>query len=171
VVYAHLGQDGDAGLTGSAAATRAQAEFNDLIDVLWNVIGRPGGPPAAVAAIYRAFATLPGVSVQTGITDAAGAPAIGISDDGGYSQILLNPTSYQVIGLQTISNGVNPLLQQYERRLQRIDTLPRAQRAAALKGLRAWKARWPKGPWPPKGAVVSSTAIARAAEVAGPGDV
>jgi hypothetical protein len=171
VVYAHLGQDGDAGLAGSAAAIKAQAEFNDLIDILWNVIGRPGGPPAAVAAVYRAFAALPGVSVQTGITDAVGAPAIGISDDGGYSQILLNPTGYQVIGLQSISTGVNPLVQQFDRSLQRIDKLPRPQRAEALKVLRHWAAKWPRAPWPHKGAVVSSSAIVEAAEVAAPGDV
>jgi hypothetical protein len=102
-VYAHLGMDG-AVQWGGVAANKAQAEFNDVIDVLWNVIGRPGGPPAAVAAIYRALATLPGVSVQTGMTDAAGAPAIGISDDGGRSYYLLSPTSYQFIGSVSPSN-------------------------------------------------------------------
>jgi hypothetical protein len=135
------------------------------------VIGRPGGPPEAVAAVYRAFATLPGVSVQTGMTDAVGAPAIGISDDGGQSYYLLNPASYQFIGSVSLSNGVNPLVQQLDQRLQRMDKLPRARRAEALSRLRAWAARWPRGPWPPKGAVVSSTAIVVAAEVAAPGDV
>jgi hypothetical protein len=34
-----------------------------------------------------------------------GAPAIGISDDGGQIQYVLSPTSYQVIGMQGSSPG------------------------------------------------------------------
>jgi hypothetical protein len=83
--------------------TEAQLEFDYLTRILWNA--HLGGPPAAEAAVYRAMATLPGISVQRGITDATGASAIGVSDDGGYNQLLLSPATYQVIGWRVISNG------------------------------------------------------------------
>jgi hypothetical protein len=177
VIAAHMGpisaMGGDDILIYSPApATQAQAEFAYLTHIMWNTFLGAGCPPAALAPAYQALATIPGVSVQTGITDAVGAPAIGISDDGGYSQILLDPTSYQVIGMRVISTGTNPILQALHNQIERIDKLPRAQRAAALKRLyiRA-RGRGYDGPWPPKGAVVTSTALVQAAEVAAPGDV
>jgi hypothetical protein len=178
VIAAHMGpisgMGGDNILIGSPApATEAQAEFTYLTHIVWNTSnGGPGCPSAGLAAAYRALAALPGVSVQTGITDAVGAEAIGISDDGGYSQLLLSPTSYQVIGARLISTGVNPLLQALRERIERVDKLPSARKAAALKRLEARaRGRGMDGPWPPKGAVVSSTALVQAAEVAAPGDV
>jgi hypothetical protein len=175
-IAAHMGKDGDNAVgpwAGAAPTTQAQAEFDYLSGILWNASAINSGPPAALAATYRAFASLPGVSVQTGTTDAIGAPAIGVSDDGGYTQLLLSPSSYQVIGLRSVSTGTNPALQQLQKHLRRIDKLPRARRAAAIKILRARTAgrRRTNIPWPPKGAVISSTALARAAEVAAPGDV
>ncbi len=88
---------------GGAQTTEAQLEFDYLTRILWNA--HLGGPPAAQAAVYRAMATLPGITVQQGIADAAGVPAIGISDDGGYNQLLLSPVTYQVIGWRVISDG------------------------------------------------------------------
>jgi hypothetical protein len=90
-------------ILGGAQTTEAQLEFDYLTRILWNA--DLGGPPAAEAAVYRAMATLPGITVQQGITDAAGAPAIGISDDGGYNQLLLSPVTYQVTGWRVISDG------------------------------------------------------------------
>jgi len=84
--------------------TGAQLEFDYLTRILWNA--HLAGPPAAQAAVYRAMATLSGITVQQGITDAAGAPAIGISDDADYNQLLLSPVTYQVIGWRVISNGI-----------------------------------------------------------------
>jgi hypothetical protein len=175
VIAAHMGPISDMGsdniLIGSPApATPAQGEFTYLAHIMWNTFLGAGCPPAALAPAYRALATLPGVSVQTGITDAVGAEAIGISDDGGYSQLLLSPASYQVIGARLISTGVSPLVQALRERIERIERLPAAQRAAALKRSETWL-RGMKLPWPPKGAVVSSTALVQAAEVAAPGDV
>jgi hypothetical protein len=83
--------------------TAAQLEFDYLTRILWNA--HLGGPPAAEAAVYRAMAILPGITVQQDIRNAAGAPALGISDDGGYNQILLSPVTYQVIGWRVTSNG------------------------------------------------------------------
>jgi len=56
-------------------------------------------PPSALAAVYRAIATIPGVTVQQGLRDAAGSPAVGVSADGGATELLLNPQTYQVIGI------------------------------------------------------------------------
>jgi hypothetical protein len=90
-------------ILAGAPTTAAQLEFDYLTRILWNA--HLGGPPTAQAAVYRAMATLPRITVQQGITDAAGARAIGISDDGGYNQLLLSPVTYQVIGWRVISNG------------------------------------------------------------------
>jgi len=92
------------GVTGAAHPTEAQLEFEYLTRILWNA--RLGGPPAALAAVYRAMAILPGISVQRGTTDAAGARAIGITDDGGYNQLLLSPATYQVVGWRWFSDGI-----------------------------------------------------------------
>jgi hypothetical protein len=146
--------------------TRAQTEFAYLTHIMWNTFLGAGCPPAVLGAPYRALATLPGISVQTGISDAAGAPAIGISDDGGYGELLLSPTSYQVIGLRVTSTGVNPLVQRLG---QRIDTLSGARRAAAVRLLRTLRRLYAR--WPAKGEVVTSTALVRAVEVAAAGDV
>jgi hypothetical protein len=126
---------------GGKPTTQARAEFNYLTWLMWNAQSGIGGPPSGDSAAYSALAALPGISVQEGITDAAGAPAIGVSADGGYNQLLLSPTTYQVIGLRSISTGVAP----DRRRPSRI-------------------------PYPPKGAVILSTAFTQVTEVPAPGD-
>ena len=102
-----------------------------------------GGPPAAEAAAYRALAALLGISVQQDITDAAGNPAIGIFDDGGYSQLLIDPASYQVACLRWVSTGTGPV--------EKVS--PKGGAGKVL----------------PKGTVIESLAYARVAEVAAPG--
>jgi hypothetical protein len=89
-----------------AAHTRAEKEFAYLLELLWN--GVDATPPAAEAAVYRAMSTIPGVSTQAGITDVAGRPAIGVSANGGYTQLLLDPQTYEVIGLRGTSTGTTP---------------------------------------------------------------
>ncbi|MGH3210473.1 MAG: CU044_5270 family protein [Trebonia sp.] len=134
-------------VAGAAPKTEAQREFDYLTQILWNAAGGVGGPPAAEAGAYRVLATLPGISVQPGITDAAGAPAIGVSDDGGYSQLLIDPASYQVTGLRWVSTG------------RGTGTAAETGKKAATGGATA----------PPKGTVIESVAYAQVAEVAAPG--
>lgn len=129
---------------GGAQTTEAQVEFDYLTRILWNAY--LGGPPAALAAVYRAMATLPGITVQQGITDAAGAPSIGVSDNGGYSQLLLSPVTYQVVGWRWFSDGIVP------------------------SGRNGHPGGRPGTHWPPKGTLIVSTALSRVAEVAAPGD-
>jgi hypothetical protein len=51
------------------------------------------------------MAALPGISVQQGVTDEAGAQAISVSDDG-YDQLLLDPNTYQVLGMRQLHRGI-----------------------------------------------------------------
>jgi hypothetical protein len=140
-------QDAEASVTnisGPRQTTEAQLDFDYLTWILWNA--RLGGPPAALAAVYRAMATLPGITVQHGITDAAGAPAVGVSADGGYNQLLLSPVTYQVTGWRWLSDGVVP------------------------RGRGGYPRVRPGTHWPPRGALIVSTAITRVTQVAAPGD-
>jgi len=96
-------------IAATPPTTQAQREFDFLTEILWNATIGVGGPPAVEAAAYRALATLSGISVQTGITDTAGGQAIGISDDGGLDQLLIDPVSDQVIGIRNLASGIAPL--------------------------------------------------------------
>jgi hypothetical protein len=120
---------------------RDEHEFDYLAQLLWT--SATGEPPAAEAAVFRALAAIPGVSSQQGITDVIGRPAIGLSDNGGKTQLLLDPRTYQVIGMRAASTGTDPV------------------RAAAGNGS--------KVPWPPKGTIIESMAWAQVTMVSGPG--
>ena len=120
---------------------RDELEFDYLAQLLWN--SATGEPPAAEAAVFRALAAIPGVNSQQGITDVIGRPAIGLSDNGGKTQLLLDPQTYQVIGMRAASTGTDPV------------------RTIAGKGR--------KVPWPPKGTIIESMAWAQVTMVSGPG--
>jgi hypothetical protein len=150
VIAEHAGAGPAGGLAAAGAlfgggkpTTKARTEFDYLTWIMWNAQSGLGGPPSGDSAAYSALATLPGISVQEGITDAAGAPAIGVSADGGHSQLLLSPATYQVIGLRSVSTGVAPT------RLRYIGA---------------------HGAYPPKGAVILSTAFTQVTEVPAAGD-
>jgi hypothetical protein len=147
VIAEHAGAGGLAAagalFGGGKPATKAQTEFDYLTWLMWNAQSGLGGPPSGDFAAYSALATLPGISVQDGITDAAGAPAIGVSADGGHSQLLLSPATYQVIGLRSVSTGVAPKRRRYI---------------------------GAHGAYPPKGAVILSTAFTQVTEVPAAGD-
>jgi hypothetical protein len=120
---------------------RDEVEFDYLAQLLWN--SATGEPPAAEAAVFRALAAIPGVSSQQGITDVVGRPAIGLSDNGGKTQLLLDPRTYQVIGMRAASTGTDPV--------------------RTIAGKRR------KVPWPPKGTIIESMAWAQVTMVSGPG--
>jgi len=110
-VDAELARTGETffGVAGWATA-RPQREFAWLAQLLWNAAFF-AAPPSALAAVYRAIATIPGVAVNQRVTDAAGRPTIGITDTlaqaddraftafQGQNEILLNPATYQPVGL------------------------------------------------------------------------
>lgn len=87
--------------------TRAQLEFEFLTGLLWNAA--EASPARADAAAIRALSRIPGLTAERGIADAAGRPAIGLSDTGDEQQLLLDPRTYQVTGLRTVSNGTWPV--------------------------------------------------------------
>jgi len=147
-------------VAGQAPKNRGQLEFDYLSLLLWNAAGGVGAPPEAEAAAFRAMAAIPGVTVQRGITDAAGNPAIGVSGDGGYDQLLLDPVSYQVTGLRQLSNGIGPKMAAPSP--QQLAGYPKAMQQQILRKLKN-----PAGP--PKGTVIESLAYAQVSEVSGPG--
>jgi hypothetical protein len=120
---------------------RDELEFDYLAQLLWH--SATGEPPAAEAAVFRALAAISGVSSQQGITDIVGRPAIGLSDNGGMTQLLLDPQTYQVIGMRAASTGTDPV------------------RTVAGKGR--------KVRWPPRGTIIESAAWAQVSRVSGPG--
>jgi hypothetical protein len=158
-------------LSAMTPATQAQAEFDFLTDVLWNAAGAVGGPPAAEVAVFKAMATLSGISVQQGITDAAGAQAIGVSDDD-YDQLLLDPNTYQVLGLRQLNRGTAeiPLTEQDIPAKYRNGRVWNALSKAARDKIIAQAQQKLAKTWPAKGAVLQSLAYAKIAEVSAPGD-
>jgi hypothetical protein len=163
-------------IAGGAPKTEAQREFDYLTLILWNA-AVVGGPPAAEAAAYQAMAALSGITVQPGIEDTAGGQAIGVSDDGGYDQLLIDPVSYQVIGIRQFSTGIGPtnILQEIAsgrvspqvRKL--LAGLTKAERDQLIaKAKKQKKQHWP--PYPPKGTLIDEIVYARTAEVPAPGD-
>jgi hypothetical protein len=156
-------------IAGVAPKTEAQREFDDLTLILWNV-ALAGGPPAA----YQAMAALPGITVQQGITDTAGGQAIGISGDGGYDQLLIDPASDQVIGIRQLSTGIGPMsiaqalasghISPSLRKL--LAGLTKAERDRLITGA---KKQHPPA-YPPKGTLIQEIVYAQTAKVPAPGD-
>jgi hypothetical protein len=98
--------------SGSAVAefgpkSQGQAEFDYLAQLLWNAYAAV--PPVAQANVYRAMADIPGVTVHSGLTNAVGRTAIGVSANGGVSWLLLDPQTYQVTGINQKTIGLKPV--------------------------------------------------------------
>lgn len=62
-------------------------------------------PPAAQAALYRATARIPGVSVKEGVLDAAGRVGVAVirEADGVRQEVILAPGNYRYLGLRAIT--------------------------------------------------------------------
>lgn len=161
-------------VAGSAPRNQAQLEFDYLTVLLWNAAGGVGGPPQAEAAAFRAMAALPGISVQQGVTDAAGAEAIAVSDDGGYNQLLLDPRTYQVLGLRQLSNGTDRAVSighwpaSLRKEFLALHTAQEKKKFVLEHQQLFQKLARQSGP--PKGTVEESLAYAHVSEVAAPGD-
>jgi hypothetical protein len=160
-------------IAGVTPKTEAQREFDYLTLILWNA-SPVGGPPAADGAAYQAMASLPGITVQPGITDTAGGQAIGVSDDGGYDQLLIDPVSYRVIGIRQLSDGIGPRniaqaiasghISPHVRRL--LAGLTKAERDKLITNAR--KRHW--AAYPAKGTLIQEIVYVQTAEVPAPGD-
>jgi hypothetical protein len=163
-------------IAGQPPSTQAQREFDLLTELLWNAAPGVGGPPGVEAAAYRALATLPGITVQPGVTDTAGGHAIGISDDGGLDQLLIDPASYQVIGIRNLASGVaTPTIAQMLASghvpaglRAHLATMTKAQRAQYI--AQAERAQKHPVATPRRGTVMQEIVYAENTEVPGPGD-
>jgi hypothetical protein len=130
-----------------------------------------GGPPAAEAAVFLAMAALPGISVQQGVTDEAGAQAISVSADG-YDQLLLDPRTYQVLGLRQLNRGPSDIPvtgRDLPAKYWNAKAWFALSKAAKAKLIAQAQQKLAKT-WPAKGAVLESLAYAKVAEVSAPGD-
>ena len=81
--------------------------FSFLTTVMWNAL--VGVPPEHQAAAFRALAKIPGVTVQTGLTDAAGEPAIGLNfktGNGLNGTLFLDPRTFTISGMGYQGAGV-----------------------------------------------------------------
>jgi hypothetical protein len=160
-------------IAGVAPKTEAQREFDYLTLILWNA-ALVGGPPAAEAAAYQAMAALPGITVQQGIQDTAGGQAIGVSDDGGYDQLLIDPVSCQVIGIRQLSTGIGPMSIAQALASGHITPSLRKLLAGLTKAERdqlITAAKKKHGPaHPPKGTLIQEIIYAQTAKVPAPGD-
>ena len=159
-----------------APTSASQVTVSYLVELMWNA--SDGEPSAAQASVYLAMARIPGVTVQRNVTDAAGQVAVGVSDNGGIDQLLLDPHTYAVVGIREVSTGVSPLFvaskaQMVRRLLAGLKGRQLAEMRAQLKkdGARMWQIARARDalPWPPKGSVIESLAISELRPVAGPG--
>jgi hypothetical protein len=59
-------------------------------------------PPAVTSKLYQALGDIPGVSVISNVTDVAGSRGVAfrITLKGGYLELILNPSTYQLIATQ-----------------------------------------------------------------------
>ena len=89
------------------STNRDARAFSFLMTVMWNA--PVGVPPEHQAAAFRALAKIPGVTVHTGLTDAAGRPAIGLTfktGNGLTGTFFLDPHTYTISGLSYQGAGV-----------------------------------------------------------------
>jgi hypothetical protein len=160
-------------VAGSAPRNQAQLEFDYLTMLLWNAAGGVGGPPKAEADAFRAMAALPGISVEQGVRDAAGTATIAVSDDGVYNQLLLDPRTFQVLGLRQLSNGTGPApFDKWPTSLRKeFAALPTAQeKQTFMREHQQLFSKLARQFGPPNGTVEESLAYAQVSEVAAPGD-
>jgi hypothetical protein len=59
-------------------------------------------PPGAESAVFQAMSTLPGLRVEQRVTSATGAPADGITYDGGITDLMFSPSDDSYIGVRSI---------------------------------------------------------------------
>jgi hypothetical protein len=182
VIAAQVAKVGAANIEPGSSISQAtsspdEADFSYLVELMWNATDSE--PSAVQASVFDAVAAMPGVSVQQGVTDAAGQQAVAVSDDGGFDQLLLNPATYAVIGIREISTGAGPKMPTSTAKI--VATLLHGLEGAKLRAMRAelrshekqlvraLRAKALAAMPPPRGTVVESLATAEVAAVSGPG--
>lgn len=91
---------------GGADPGRDGLLFANIVQLVRNAT--PAGiPPKTLAALYRAMAKLHGVRVDKNVVDGLGRHVIGLThiDQNIDSSVLINPTTYQILGSQNVWKG------------------------------------------------------------------
>lgn len=97
---------------GDAVPGRDGLLFANIVQLIRNAT--PAGvPPKTMAALYRAIATLHGVRVDKNVVDGLGRHVIGVTQGTSNVFVLINPTTYQILGWQNVWSG-NPTPNPYE---------------------------------------------------------
>jgi hypothetical protein len=92
-----------AGQVVSSSANPEVRTWDNIVQLLWN--SPVAAPPKLQAEIFMALTKLPGLRVEK-VTDVLGRPALGLYlPAAGHSDLLLDPSTYQVIGRLSISTG------------------------------------------------------------------
>ncbi|GAA4635778.1 hypothetical protein GCM10023196_082660 [Actinoallomurus vinaceus] len=88
---------------GDSGPGRDGLLFANIVQLIRNA---PAGvPPKIQAALYRAIATLHEVRVDTNVVDGLGRRVIGVTQGTTGSFVLINPQTYQVLGMQNVWGG------------------------------------------------------------------
>lgn len=89
---------------GDAAPGRDGLLFANIVQLIRNAT--PAGvPPKTLAALYRAIATLHGVRVDKNVVDGLGRHVIGVTQGTSSDFVLIDPTTYQILGMQSVWSG------------------------------------------------------------------
>lgn len=92
-----------AGQVANSSANPEVRTWDNIVQLLWD--SPVAAPPKLQAEIFMALTKLPGLRVEK-VTDVLGRPALGLYlPANGHSDLLLDPSTYQVIGRLSISTG------------------------------------------------------------------
>lgn len=110
---------------GDAFTSSANPEvrtWDNIVQMLWN--SPVAAPPKLQMEIFVALEKLPGLRVET-VKDVLGKPAIGLYlPAAGHSDLLLDPSTYQVIGRYSISTGHYSQAEQVTAKAKRLKLPP-----------------------------------------------
>ena len=78
-------------------------DLNDVAKTVGELLDSDYLLPAQQAALYTFLARTPGITVQRGVTDAAGRPGIGVawSFEGSQAMLVFDPETYTYLGMST----------------------------------------------------------------------
>jgi len=78
-------------------------DLNDIAKTVGDLLDSDYLLPAQQAALYAFLAQTPGITVQSGVTDAAGRPGVGVvwSFEGSEAMLIFNPQTYAYLGMST----------------------------------------------------------------------
>jgi hypothetical protein len=90
-----------------AGGTLTETSFSNVV----GLVGDQILPPKLAAAIYRALAALPGISIDQNAVDAAGRHGVGVGAtgfEGEELELIFDPTNFTLLGTRTAPPAHNP---------------------------------------------------------------